>query len=223
MLAGAAPRKAEMREAAVSRGKQAHDEGVEIRLKTRVTAQVIERTAPDAVIIATGAVSSAPDIPGSDLPNVFYAEDVLSGKERVEGDVVVVGGVMLGVEAAEYLAFRRNRVTIVDKHEGIGREFGRFRQVCVSECLKCEKIKIIANTKCVEIKEGAVVAEKDGRREEIACDSVVIAAGAAPADYGEIKDYCKENNIPYYIIGDAKEPRYAINAIAEGAEIGRKI
>lgn len=223
ILAGAAPRKSEMRDAAVSRGKQAFDEGVEIRLRTTVTAALMEKINPDAVIIATGAVPSKMYIPGDDLPNVFTAQDILSGKEKVEGSVVVVGGGNKGIETAEYLAFRKIKVTVIEMGEKVGPEYGSFRQVCVAECLKCERIKTLDNTKCVEIKEGAVIVEKEGKRQEISCDYVVLAAGSEPADYSEIKDYCEENKIPYYVIGDAKEPRQAIEAIAEGAEIARLI
>ena len=223
LLAGAAPRKSEMRDAAVSRGRQAYSEGVEIRLRTRVTGDVLSKVKPDAVIIATGSVHARPDIPGIDLPHVLYAQDVLSGKSKAEGGVVVVGGGITGLEAAEFLSDRGNRVTVVEMREGVGRDFGSFRMVCVSECLKCERIRILDRTKCVEIGEGFITAEKDGEKLKIECDSVVIATGSVPSDYSAIKEYCEKNAIPYYIIGDAKKPRHAVEAIAEGAEVARKI
>lgn len=43
---------------------------VDVRLDTRADAQAIRALAPDAVIVATGAIRRAPDIPGKDLPHV---------------------------------------------------------------------------------------------------------------------------------------------------------
>lgn len=223
LIAGAAPRKSEIRDAALSRGKQAYNEDVDIRLRTRVTAALLDKIDPDAVIIATGAAPSKPDIPGAELPNVLYSQDVLSGKERVEGSVVVIGGGKKGIETAEYLADRKVKATVIEMNTGIGREFGSLRNICLSECLKCERIKTMDKTRCVEIKEGSIIVEREGQRQEIICDFVVLAAGSEPSDYSEIKEYCEKNNTPYYVIGDAKKPRQAIDAIAEAAKIAREI
>ncbi len=43
---------------------------VDVRLDTRASAKTIRDLAPDAVIIATGAIRRAPDIPGKELPHV---------------------------------------------------------------------------------------------------------------------------------------------------------
>ncbi|MFA7602073.1 MAG: FAD-dependent oxidoreductase [Novosphingobium sp.] len=44
--------------------------GVEVRLGTRASVDLIRELAPDSVVIATGAIRRAPDIPGKDLPHV---------------------------------------------------------------------------------------------------------------------------------------------------------
>jgi NADPH-dependent 2,4-dienoyl-CoA reductase/sulfur reductase-like enzyme len=41
-----------------------------VRLDTRASVGIIRELAPDAVIVATGAIRRAPDIPGKDLPHV---------------------------------------------------------------------------------------------------------------------------------------------------------
>lgn len=43
---------------------------VDVRLGIRASAQTIRNLAPEAVIVATGAIRRAPDIPGKDLPHV---------------------------------------------------------------------------------------------------------------------------------------------------------
>lgn len=223
LLAGLAPRKQEMREAAVSRAEQTYRAGVDVRLNTPVNSKVIEEISPDAVIIATGAEAARFDIPGIDRPNVCNAYDILSDRVRPSGDVIVVGGGLVGLEVAEYLAERKNNVTVIEALEGIGRDLGMFRKICVMESLYCYNIATMDQSKCVEITDNGLVIEKDGELQELKCDYVVIAIGAKPNDYGEIKSYCENRRIPFYIIGDAAKPRRAIDAIAEAAEVARKI
>lgn len=212
-----------MREAAVSRAEQTYRAGVDVRLNTPVNSKVIEEISPDAVIIATGAEAARFDIPGIDRPNVCNAYDILSDRVRPSGDVIVVGGGLVGLEVAEYLAERKNNVTVIEALEGIGRDLGIFRKICVMESLYCYNIATMDQSKCVEITDNGLVIEKDGELQELKCDYVVIAIGAKPNDYGEIKSYCENRRIPFYIIGDAAKPRRAIDAIAEAAEVARKI
>lgn len=50
--------------------RQLDELGVEVRLDTRADVDLIRSLAPDSVIVATGAIRRAPDIPGKDLPHV---------------------------------------------------------------------------------------------------------------------------------------------------------
>ena len=59
---------------------QLRKSAVEIRMGTAVTAELIEKMKPDAVIIATGAEPAVPFTPGADKTHVYSAIDVLSGK-----------------------------------------------------------------------------------------------------------------------------------------------
>lgn len=225
VLAGMAPRKQEMREAAISRGKQAQDMGIDIRLNTEVTRELLEETAPDAVIIATGGEPVKLNVTGADLPHVVSSFDVLQGKVEPAGNIIVIGGGLVGLEVAEYLAeqSKENSITIVEMMNEVGKELGVFRKICVMEYLYMAGIKTMVNAKCVEIKDQSIVVEKDGEKLEVPCDYVVVAVGSVSRDFDELKQYCESNQIPYYVIGDAKKARKAIDAIAEAAEIARTI
>ncbi|MBM4762961.1 FAD-dependent oxidoreductase [Bacillus sp. B15-48] len=223
ILAGAAPRKGEMRDAAILRGKQAEIEGVEIHLSTPVTAALIEEIDPQTVIVATGAEPIELNIPGANLPNVTNSFDVLGGKITPRGRIVVIGGGIVGLEVAEFLAMQNNHVTIVEAMNEVGRELGNFRKICVMESFYHLKINTITSAQCLEIKEESLTIAKDGKLEDIECDYVVVAIGSKPRDYEEIKLYCVTNEIPHYIIGDALLARRASDAIEEAAKIARLI
>ncbi|WP_291650192.1 FAD-dependent oxidoreductase [Clostridium sp.] len=223
VLAGAAPRKEEMKEAAIAMGEMAKRKGVEIKLSTPVTTEVIKDINPDEVIIATGAEPIKLNVSGADLPHVTNSHDILSGKAKVNGDVVVIGGGLVGLEVAEYLSGNVNKITVVEMLNEVAKDLGQLRKICVMENLYHEGIKTITEAKCVEIKEKSIVIDKNGVIEEVPCDSVIVAIGARSRNFEPISNYCKENNIPYHIIGDAVRARRALNCIEEASEVARRI
>lgn len=224
VLAGLAPRKEEMREAAISRAKQALAADVDIRLKTKVTNDLLGELRPDVVIIATGGVPIQLSIPGSDSCHVLNSFDVLLGVSKASGQIAVIGGGLIGLEVAEYLAEKsENHVTVLEMQDQVGKELGMFRKISVMENLYISGIQTHVNTVVKEIKAASVVVETAGERKEIACDYVVTAVGTVPGNHDEIKTYCDQHKIPYHVIGDAKQARRALDAIAEAAEVARAI
>lgn len=223
ILAGAAPRKEEMKEAAIWMGEQTLREGVEVRLETPITIELIEEIKPDEVIIAIGAAPMNLNIPGGNLASVTNSHDVLSGKVDITGNVVVIGGGLVGLEVAEYLEGKVAEITVVEMLDQVGKDLGDLRKICVMENLYGAGIKTITNAKCIEIKDNAVVVERMGNIEEITCDSVVVAIGAKARNFDVISSYCREKKIPCHVIGDAVRARRVLNATAEAAEVARKI
>lgn len=223
VLAGAAPRKEEMKEAAVAMGRQALEEGIEVKLNTPVTAELIEEINPDEVVIAIGAAPMDLNIPGGKSPKVTNSHDVLSGKVHVSGKVVVIGGGLVGLEVAEYLHGNTEEITVVEMLDRVAKDLGQLRNICVMENLYAFGINTLTNAKCVEIKENSVVIEREGKMEELPYDSVIVAIGARSRNSDNIIKVCKEKGIPCHVIGDAVRARRALNAVAEAGEIARSI
>lgn len=222
-LAGMAPRKAEMAEAARWMGEAARKEGVEILLNTPVTAEVIDKISPDEVIIAIGADPIHLSIPGAQLPHVTDSHTVLAGKADVKGDVAVIGGGLVGLEVAEYLAKENHKITVLEMLDEAGKDLGMLRKISVMESLNADGIAIRTGAKCVEIKEHAVMVETKDGTEEIPADSVIVAVGAKSRPVEAIQAKCGEKNIPCHVIGDAVRTRRALNATAEAAAVARAI
>ncbi|MDF2923863.1 MAG: oxidase [Paenibacillaceae bacterium] len=222
-LAGEAPRKEEMKQAALAMGEQAGREGVEIRLNTPVTPSLVAELQPDEVVIAVGAVPMELKVPGSQLPLVTNSHDVLSGKAKVAGQVVIVGGGLVGLEVAEYVHGMASEITVVEMLDQVAKDLGQLRSICVMESLLASGVKTLTDSKCVEIKEHAVVVESGGKLTELPCDSVVVAIGAKSRRFEEIEAYCRDHGIPCHAIGDAVRARRALNAVAEANEVARAI
>lgn len=220
VLAGMAPRKDEMREAALARADQLKRAGVDIRLNTRVDAALIEQVKPDAVIIAVGGEPIRFQIPGIDGPNVTDSVAVLTGQSKAKGQVAVIGGGLVGLEVAEYLAEKQpgvTGVTVIEMLPSCGEDLGMLRKQSVDENLAREHVCIMTDTKCEAIRPDAVVAQYGGEQKEIPADYVVIAVGSRSVDHAALDAACERLRIPYYVIGDAKEARRAIDATAEAA------
>ena len=223
VLAGAAPRKGEMKDAAIAMGEMAKRKEVDVRLSTPVTPEVIKDINPDEIIIAAGAEPMKLNVPGANLEHVTNSHDILAGNSMATGEVVVIGGGLVGLEVAEYLSGTVNKITVVEMLNEVAKDLGQLRKVCVMENLYHESIKTITEAKCIEIKDKSIVIDRNGDIEEVPCDSVVVAIGARSRDFSNLTDYCKENNIPYHIIGDAVRARRALNCIEEAVKVAREI
>ncbi|MEG1550125.1 MAG: FAD-dependent oxidoreductase, partial [Ruthenibacterium sp.] len=108
------PRKAELKRAIDFLVHEMQEKQIALHLGAPVNAEQILQTKPDAVIVAVGAASACPPIDGVNGANVTDAWKILGGEQRVFGDVVIIGGGMVGCETAEYLAQQGCNVSVVE-------------------------------------------------------------------------------------------------------------
>ncbi|WP_426350051.1 FAD-dependent oxidoreductase [Alloiococcus sp. CFN-8] len=221
-LAGKAPTKGEMSEAALQMGRLAERAGVDIRLNTEVTRELILGINPDEVVIASGSKPVIPPIPGHNKENVVTAHEILSGNATAENTVAIIGGGLVGVETAELLTSQGKEVIIVEMLDQVAKELVHLRKIFALEFINKHNIKTYTDSKCVEIKENSIVIEKDAVNEEIKGIGTVVMAVGSRAD-NTMVEILKDMNYPYHVIGDALQARKAINAIWEAAAIGRAI
>lgn len=201
--------------------------GVQVELNRAVDPEVVSSFQPQVIIMATGAVPLVPDIPGIDKKHVVTAWDVLAGRTLVGPKVIVVGGGKVGCETADFIAhpvddltLKGNRVTIVEMLENIALDEKSMARSLLIQRLKGKGVEIIVGAKVIEILPDGVKYLKEGREETLrSMDHIVLAMGAKSEKILSEK----VTGIPVFIIGDAKHPRTAVEAIAEGWEIGRKI
>lgn len=223
---------------------------VEVLLGREADAGFIKETAPDAVVMATGAKPLLPDMPGIDGGNVFQAWKVLAGKVRAGHKVVIVGGNAVGLETALYLAHQgtlspevfhfltihraetpealndllnkgNKDVTVVEMTKRAGQDIGASTRWIVMAELRRLGVTIKKGTKAVGITPEGLEVETEEGPGFLPADSIVIAAGSRPENR-LIGDI--QGLVPeYYTIGDANEPRNALYAIREGFLAGLKI
>ncbi len=188
---------------------------VEVHLDSEYTSKMAEKEQPDAIIVAVGSSPGQPKISGIDGANVIIARDLLEGKKRAKGDVVVVGGGCAGAQTAEYLAKRGHAVTIVEQAAQIALEAPMDERALLLIRLKKLGVKIENNTKVMEIGSKSVQVENAAGAGSIPAKTIVLCLGSYPNNglAEELKQFV-ENTV---VVGDAVSPRRVTDAVLEGA------
>jgi 2,4-dienoyl-CoA reductase-like NADH-dependent reductase (Old Yellow Enzyme family)/thioredoxin reductase len=224
VLASIPPQKQEFKEVIKYNVRQLEKLRVKIELNKTVTPSAIKQINPDVVVVATGAVPFIPEIPGVGGKNIVTAHDVLASRINAIGNkVAVLGGGLVGCETADFLAAQGKKVTIIEMLEDVAMDVGLIRKPFLMQRLHKGGVEILTSTRVEEITgHGIIAIYKNEQRKNVGIyDTIVLALGAESLD--EIPKQI-EGEIPrVYVIGDALQPRKAIDAIAEGAEIGREI
>lgn len=205
--------------------------GVQVERNREVTSRMIEELKPDVAILATGATSIIPDVPGVSRKNVVTALAVLAGKCEVGKRVAVVGGGMVGIETAFYLAEKGKKIAIVEMLPKIGSDIGLTFRLAYWRKLPFLGIQVYTQARLFEVRENGVnVIIKleseplEGNGDEllfIPADTVVLAVGLEPNN-SLLKEL--EGKIPkVFAVGDCVRPLKIIDAIHEGARVGLEI
>ncbi len=196
-----------------------HAESNKINIKTNkeFTIDEIKTIKPDVVIFATGAKPAFPKIPGLAENKVYTAIEVLEGKVYAGENVAIIGGGMIGLETAEFLADNGRKVTVIEM-DRIASDIGPTSRPGIISRIK-QKAEILSSTRVLEIRNKSIlVSGKDNREKEIFADTIVLAAGME-----SYTDWMKEsalNGIEYYRIGSCKNPGQIDDAISDGFNIG---
>jgi mycofactocin system FadH/OYE family oxidoreductase 2 len=211
--------------------------GVDVRLGTEGTLEVVERLAPDGVIVATGAVPNRTGfstmnplverLPGVEQPNVVHAWDVIDGSAEVGERVIVLDGDggRYAAGTCEVLLDRGRRVEVVTPLNAL------FPQT-----LYTLDIAILYNrlmSKGLVDRLNCWAKEIDGERVTVfnlytgaetvleGVDTVVLATGPQANDTLYLALKGKVENL--HRIGDCLAPRKLDHAIYEGELAGREL
>ena len=196
--------------------------GVTLELGKEFTADMLGAAKPDAVIVASGALPLFPDWKGVEESGALSVDDVLSGEADVGRRVLVVGAGGIGAETADYLSEMGKEVTLVEMLEEIASDLVAHLKHYLSKRLAEKGVTILTSTKVKELGKGyALVEDASGTGKIDGFDAIVLAVGSKANDR---ITKSLEGKVPeLYVIGDASEPREALEAVYEGEEIALKI
>ncbi|MCX7983152.1 MAG: FAD-dependent oxidoreductase [Syntrophales bacterium] len=190
--------------------------GIEIKTGIEVDEGLIREGKPDFVIVATGGEKIIPPIPGIERDLVCDAWQVLEGKVRPTGHVIVMGGALVGMETADFLSEKGVQVTILEMLERSPVLKITSHGYMLHKRLRDKNCNLIFGAKVIAIGDRAVEVETaEGKKTIAPVDKVVVAVGLKPKD--DLKYALERLGIPFAVVGDAKAPRRIIEAVEEGA------
>jgi 2,4-dienoyl-CoA reductase-like NADH-dependent reductase (Old Yellow Enzyme family)/NADPH-dependent 2,4-dienoyl-CoA reductase/sulfur reductase-like enzyme len=244
--------------------RQVGQAAIEVRLSTRATVELVRQLAPDAVVVATGAVRAKPPIPGSDRPNVFDGDEMrrlvlgqdlasLAGKTDLKTRlllkagavtgatrdlalvrrasewwmplgqrIVIIGGELVGLELAEFLAHRGRTVAVVDDAAKLGAGLQVVRRWRMLHELKEAGVRLQPAASGIAIGDGTVsYVNRQGQTRTVAADHVIVAKGAR----GDITlaDQLRAAGFAVHTAGDCTGVGYIEGAMANAAQIAAQI
>jgi len=189
--------------------------GVETRLRTRVDKKLVLKEQPYAVIVATGAEAIRPKIPGIGAVNVIVARDLLEGRSKAFGSVLLVGGGCAGAQTAEFVAAQGHPVTIVEAEGEIAADAPLDDRTLLLGRLKALGVRIMTHTRLLSVETDAINLQSGGDNFGMAADTVVLCLGSRPVNKLESELL---GLVPHlFAIGDSVRARKVTEAILEGA------
>lgn len=212
--------------------------GVDIRLNTTVTVDMLKADKPDAVILATGSETLVlPFIKGIYSPEIVHGIDCLEGKRPVGHKVLVVGGGMVGAETAEFLAEQGHEVAVIEMRDAIGPDVIHEHRVFLMEDFEKYHIRQITSAAVQEILPDGVkyknAADSSDQTiyEARGFDTVVLSMGFVSRythreGQNVVYDFADELRkiVPeVHVVGDAIRARRALDATKEAYEVACKL
>ena len=113
--AGAAYFKEDIKKLCQCLERRVEKAGVKVILNTEVDQYYVEGFAPDALFVAIGSNELRPPIKGIDGDNVIMAIDAELQPEKLGKKVAIMGGGLVGAEAACSFAKKGHEVSIIER------------------------------------------------------------------------------------------------------------
>ena len=223
-LAGSAPGRDGLLHLVRAGEEECRRAGVELRTGTEADAALVRALAPDVVVLATGARPGRPAWAGRN-GRVVDVRDVLAGRVRPDGDVLVVDdlGTSAATSVAELLAGRGGAVEVLTSALVVGEDLGLTLdlprwQVRAGELgIRQTTDSLVEAVRGDARLEVTVLEHPTGLRRTATADWVVLATHAEPAD--ELWHGLRAGGPPVHRIGDCLAPRRAHAATLEAERV----
>ena len=186
----------------------------EIRLNTEITAEDVAKLKADVVMVAIGATPVIPPIEGIDSPKVAGLLALHSKEPQVGQKVVILGGGLVGSEAAIYLDGLGKDVTVVEMKDDWAADSYFMHKNAMNIYIRNSRIKIYTDTMAKAVTEEGLTCEtKDGEL-LLEADTILLAAGMKTDQ--EIVNSFYNTADRVFMIGDCVKPGRVLEAVTLG-------
>ena len=198
--------------------------GVDLRCGVEADEMLLRSLAPDAIILATGSTPLILPIPGLSDCSYVTAQDMLDGKAQMGKNVLVIGGGMVGCEAAEYLAERGHQVAVIEMKDVIAADVTPENRRYMFENFEENHVLLRPGAKVTQFyADGVDYALVDGSTGSLrGYDNIVLAMGSRSNT--ALKETAEKVAGQVLVIGEAaKAPGNAVLATGDALEAALKI
>ena len=206
--------------------------GIPILLNQEAAPENISEFHPDLIILACGSSPSVPQIPGLCLPdgqpkeNIYpadrlFRDPALRVKLQTDGlPVAVLGGGLIGTEAAETLSLLGLPVTVFELGSEIAKDLNKNRRYFVMERLRMGRVSLLTGVRVTNVCLPCVTCRKGGKELDFdGFGTILYALGRQNLSSRRLEENVKKAvpDVPILSIGDARQPGMAMDAIADAA------
>ena len=197
---------------------------VDIRYQTLLTAGLLDDIAPDIAVLATGSLPDTPIIKGfSGTQMAIYSVVEVMGGELPEGNrVIVLGGGQSALMLADFLAEAGKTVVVLNRGRHFGEEMSSNDRFYLRERLNRNKVHLYKNV-VVEVFLPRGARFRAGEKTDVLDDMDALVISESMTAIRPDRRLFKDRATVVHMIGDAKEPRNLMLAVAEGEELGRSL
>jgi len=220
---GRDPRRPELRGFCAHLAAEVARAGVDVRLGTEVTADLIHHHRPDEVVMATGAEEMVPDVPGAMLSHVGTALAALRGEAHLTGHVAVIGGLedhLPPLVVADALAEAGHPVTLLTQQASEGEAVEPATRYAILRRLRARQVETRRLTALAAVRPGSLVVRDVLTNEEAelnGIDSVVLACGRHPRSLlaDQLEACYQRPPFGVHAVGDCLAPRRLLHAMMD--------
>lgn len=216
-LAAQAPGKEEFRNITdYYQGQFKRLRNVTVRLRKTPTVAEIVRSKPDVVMLATGAVPVVAPFEGTNLKHVVSIADVMGGRARVSGRVVIAGGGCAGIDCANYLSSLKLDVTVVEAAAACALDEELVTRLTLLYTLgQRSNLKLMTGHTIARFgPDGVYARDPDGAEVHFPADYIVTALGFT--SHNPLEAGLRTKVRTCLVIGHARQPAKIMEAVADG-------
>lgn len=195
--------------------RQVEKSNISVKLNTKADPTALAAEGYDHVIAALGGEPLMLNIPG--VERAVPGPEAFLHPQQVAGDVVVIGGGEIGVEAGIYFARRGHKVTVLEMTGQYAREANRpHYYTTLLAAVQAEKhLRILVNARVTAITSDAVTyTDQDGNTRSVPAQSVILSAGTRGKTQEALSFYEAGDRLS--IVGDCQKPASLMEAMRAG-------
>ncbi len=157
--------------------------GVEVRPGSDLRPSTVKADNPDVVILAVSGSALRLSDTGFPKDRTFPFDIAMRGEADLGNRVAVVGGGVMGVEAAYYFASQGKQVTMIEEGKSLAADTHPSNRYYLLEWMKDVQVQVLTGAKLAGATGNSLRITRDGVIETIQdIDSLVLALGYEPAE-----------------------------------------